>query len=145
MSATTNGGWPRSPEKFAVFVDRSMGRRSARGLAVLGLSPVWIGDVYPKAGALVPDVVWIHDSAKHGHAVITKDKRIWVNREEVQAILESGAKVFVIGNGNISSVAMALILGRHFLTIRRRLQRPGGCLWILHALKPIEKRHDTAT
>ena len=141
MSGGTGGGWPPSRDGYPVFVDRSMGRKAAAGMKVLGLDSVWIGEVYPNDGKLVPDVTWIHDAAAHGRAVITKDRKIVVNLEEFAAIRESGVKVFVVGNGGIGSVAMALILGRHWLTIRRRMKRPGGCLWVLHPLKPIYKQH----
>ena len=110
-------------------------------MRIFGLDVAWIGDVYPNDGKLVPDVVWIREAAAHKRSVITKDKKIWVNLEEVEAIRDSGAKVFVIGNGGIGSVSMGLILGRHWLTIRRRMRRPGGCLWVLHPLKPIAKHH----
>lgn len=79
MFAATGSGRPQSREERSVLVDRSMGKMAAKGLAVLGLHPVWIGEVYTNDAKLVPDVVWIHEAAQRGYPVITKDRTIWVN------------------------------------------------------------------
>lgn len=143
MSGSTVGSWPLSRKPGAVFVDRSIGKRTAFGLAILGLHPVWIGDVYENDGKLVDDVVWIPEASRLGYPILTKDRRIWVNPHEVDCVLESDARVFVVGDGNISSVRMALLFGRHFLPVRRRMNLPGGCLWILRPGKPIDRQHES--
>lgn len=142
MSGRTSAGWPPSRDPRAVFVDRSLGKRTLEGLRLMGLRPLHMGEVYENDGKGIEDVHWISEATERGYPIITKDKKLWINPGEVLIIRETGAQVFIVGAGDIGSVAMGLILGRHFLTVRRRMQRKGGCLWVLHPLRPIDKRHD---
>lgn len=142
MSDGTTGSWPQSRKPNAVFIDRCLGKRLPRGLAILGFSPLLMRDVYLNDGHRLEDPLWIYEAANAGYPIITSDKKIWVNPDEVDAVRDSGAKVFVVGRNDIPAAEAALIIGRHFLTIRRRMRKPGGCLWVLYPLKSIDKRHD---
>lgn len=142
MSGATVGNWPPSRSPNGIFVDRCLGKRLPYGLAVLGLDPLPMREVYDDDGNALEDVLWIYEAAAHGYPIITSDKAIATNPDEIDAVRDSGAKVFVVGRNDIPAAQAGLIIGRHFLTIRRRMRRPGGCLWVLHAVKPIEKLHE---
>lgn len=143
MSSDSVGNWPPSHSPRSIFIDRSIGKRTAFALAILGLEPLWIGEVYEQDGRFTDDLIWIHEAAEHGYPILTKDRRIWVNPDEIQAVKDSGARVFVIGDGQISAVKMAALFGRHFLPVRRRMRVDGGCLWILRPDRQIERQHET--
>lgn len=142
MSARRSTGWPTSREPHAVFVDRSLGKRLLAGLRLMGFRPLHMGEVYEDDGKGIEDVRWIAEATERGYPIVSKDKKLWVNPAEVMIIRETRARVFVVGMGDVGSAAMGLILGRHILTVRRRMRRDGGCLWVLPALRQIDKRHD---
>lgn len=54
-----------------------------------------------------PDVEWIEEAAKRGWPVLMKDKRIRYRRAELDAVIEHGARCFVVTRGGLTSIESA--------------------------------------
>lgn len=99
-------------------------------------------DYYGKTRAQsVQDVEWIREAAERGWVVVTANPRIARVEHEIGLICELGVNVFCLGNPNQNRELRALIVGRHYLTIRRRWRRSGPSFWRLY---PHETRKDIA-
>jgi hypothetical protein len=63
-----------------------------------------MSEVYGRRpGERVDDVTWITEMTSRGYALITSDSAITQNAIERQAILDCGAIVFIIPNGEITA------------------------------------------
>jgi hypothetical protein len=46
-------------------------------------------------------------------------------------LIESGARVFSLANGNYIADAKGVLFGRYWVSITRRSLAPGACFWTL--------------
>lgn len=88
-------------------------------------------DVYPDDGQKVQDEQWIADAAKHDFFVLTSNPAIVSVDHEIDLIEKLGIKVFCITNPQHTKEGRAMIFGRHWLRIVRRVRLDGPCFWRL--------------
>ncbi len=94
------------PPEF--FLDRSLGRHVvADALRAEGLAVQTLAERYPETEELVEDEVWIPEVTAAGLVILMKDDRIRRKPREQQAILESGARAFVVTNANLTGEQLA--------------------------------------
>lgn len=74
-----------------------------------------IQEVYPERHQFISDPEWLRKCAENDWVVVTGDKRIETVPENTQAVIETRARVFILGDS--SSVpeewAAAIIVGHH--------------------------------
>lgn len=112
------------PPERVFFTDRNLGRHLVpQRLREAGLQVEIHDDHFAQD---VADAVWLPEVAARGWVVLTADQNLRYNRLEREALLASGARVFVIvGRTTHQQKAEAVIRGRH--RIERLLQsRRGG-------------------
>ncbi|MBE7519610.1 MAG: hypothetical protein HS107_10250 [Thermoflexaceae bacterium] len=76
-----------------IFVDRSIPRAVAEGLRHYRQDLVYLDDRFPRS---TPDRVWLAEAGRQGWMVITRDKKIRTRPAERRALVESGARCFVL-------------------------------------------------
>jgi hypothetical protein len=119
-------GQPAEP-LLEFFLDRSLGRHIvAAALRAEGLVVQTLAERYPETDELVEDEVWIRDVTRDGLVILMKDDRIRRKPREQQAILESGARAFVVTNANLmgDQVAALYVENRHRMIQRARHPGP---------------------
>lgn len=115
-------------------MDRCLPRSTAKALAWFGHEVIHIEDYYGKQDAqFVEDVQWIRDAAKNGWTVVTANPKIVGVAHEIGLIEELEVNVFCLANAQLNKDTKAMILGRHYLTMRRRWKKSGPTFWRLHA------------
>ena len=113
------------PPEF--FLDRSLGRHVvADALRAEGLLVQTLADRYPEEEEFVDDEIWIHEVTTDGLVILMKDDRIRRKPREQEAILESGARAFVVTNANLTGTQLAelFVQNRHRIVQRSRHQGP---------------------
>ena len=99
-------GAARSEPVF--FIDRALGsRRVAQALSDAGARVEVHDDHFPKD---TPDEDWLPEVAARGWIVVTKDQRIAYRNLEKLAVAQSGARLFVLVNRNLSAASMSAAL-----------------------------------
>lgn len=99
------------PERIVVFVDRSLGRGYvADALRAAGVDVVLHDDHFDQHTL---DVEWLPAVASRGWIVLTKDKRIRFRSSERRALVNSGARMFVLVSGNARGEELASWIRRH--------------------------------
>ena len=96
-------------------------------------------DAYPGRSELVKDPEWIRDAGQAGFGAITANPDMLMNVPEMADVRRHGTHIFCIANPSQTVETKAMIVGRHFVAIVNRLQRPGPCFW---RLDPQGKRYD---
>jgi hypothetical protein len=112
------------PPEF--FADRSLGRHVVPdALRVVGLVVQTLAERYPETEEFVADEVWIREVTADGLIILMKDDRIRRKPREQQAILDSGARAFVVTNANLTGEELAerFVHNRH--RISQRCRTPG--------------------
>jgi predicted nuclease of predicted toxin-antitoxin system len=80
------------------FVDRCLGRTVHRALRAAGYEAIWGDDEFEQNAK---DLEWLPAIASEGWVLLTKDAAMRYNREEREAILESGMRCFVLASANL--------------------------------------------
>ncbi|WP_122940945.1 hypothetical protein [Brachybacterium sp. EE-P12] len=143
MSLTIESSWPQWRDN-QIFVDACLSKRIMTGIRMLGWDPIWIGQVYPNEGQRVPDLDWIEQCGMRGIPVLTKNVDIASVREEFDAVLEHGARIFALDVQRASMFAQMAVIGRHYFNLRSRMKSPAPCFWELPVFTPPVKRIDGA-
>ena len=73
----------------------------------------------------VADKDWIVEATAHGLILLHKDKRIRYNPIEKAALIESRARSFALGNGNLTGADSASRLLEHWTEIEKAARRDG--------------------
>lgn len=138
---STGSGRPR-PRKSdqIVLVDRCLAPEVAYELSkVDGLHGIPLCDHYgnPTAEAL-EDITFLSEAGRRGWGVLTQNPRMWQVPLERTCITMHGTRVFSLDDANASKTLKGMVLGRHLLSIRRRLKRSDPCFWRL-TLQAIRK------
>lgn len=94
-----------------------------------GVEVVTLANWYPETEEFVPDEEWIRDATQAGLVILMKDDRIRRRPHERQAILESGARAFVITNAALTGPAMAKLFVSNLNRIRQRSRHPGPYIY----------------
>lgn len=112
------------------FLDRSLGRHVVAGaLRREGVFVQTLAERYPEDEQFVDDEVWIRDVTADGLAILMKDDRVRRKPRERQAILESGAKAFVVTNANLRGDQLAQLFVENRHRIAQRCRRPGPFIY----------------
>ncbi|MFF5325362.1 hypothetical protein ACFY2Y_16790 [Janibacter hoylei] len=131
---STVGGRPR-PRKTdqILLVDRCLAPEVADEISKMdGLYGIALKEHYgDQAAQQLADVTFLAEAGQRGWGVLTQNPRMWQVPQERDCIIESGTRVFSLDDPNANKTLKGLVLGRHLLSIRRRLKRQDPCFWRL--------------
>ncbi len=139
-SWTTFRGFPRLPKgRTGILVDRCLPKGIAPTFSRFkGFHAIDLAEVYDDSER-TPDVQFLTDAGDHGWAVFTQNDEMLREPDEMAAIREHGTRVFTLTSSQLTVAGKGVLFGRHLVTIRRRLARPGPCFWRLYEDR---KSHD---
>lgn len=130
----TGSGRPR-PRKgdHILLVDRCLAPEVAYEISKLdGLYGVPLRDHYgDETAQQLEDITFLTEAGQCGWGVLTQNPRMWQVPQERTCIIDNGTRVYSLDDPNASKTLEGLVLGRHLLSVRRRLQRPNPCFWRL--------------
>ncbi len=89
------------------------------------------GDITAQA---LEDITFLTEAGRRGWGVLTQNPRMWQVPQERACIIENHVRVVSLDDPNASKTLKGIVLGRHLLSIRRRLRRPDPCFWRLRLL-----------
>ena len=115
-------GRPAEPP-LEYFLDRSLGRHVvADALRAEGLVVQTLAERYPETEEFVQDEDWIREATADGLVILMKDDSIRRKPREQQAILDSGARAFVVTNASLTGPQLAelFVENRHRIIQRSR-------------------------
>lgn len=128
-------GW-RKPRNtvLAVLLDRSIDHRLAKELRrIPGCYAKSLAEMYGDERAQkMEDVEFLGDAGRNGWVVWTQNPRMWRVPTERGQIIASRTHVFTMGSATMTLSGKGFVLGRHFLSIKRRHGRTGHCFWRLY-------------
>lgn len=128
----TGSGRPR-PRKgdHILLVDRCLAPEVAYEISKMdGLHAVPLRDQYgDNTAQRLEDVTFLAEAGQRGWGVLTQNPRMWQVPQERSCIIVNHARVFSLDDPNASKTLKGLVLGRHLLSIRRRLHRQDPCFW----------------
>lgn len=121
-------GQPAEPPEF--FLDRSLGRHIvATALRAAELVVQTLAERYPETEEFVQDEIWIREVTEDGLVILMKDDRIRRKPREQQAILDSGARAFVVTNANLTGEQLAALFFENRHRIIQRSRHPGPYIY----------------
>lgn len=130
----TGSGRPR-PRKGdqILLVDRCLAPEVAYEICKMdGLHGIPLRDHYgDEAAQGLEDITFLAEAGQRGWGVLTQNPRMWQVPQERTCIVTHRTRVFSLDDPNASKTLKGLVLGRHLLSIRRRLERPDPCFWRL--------------
>ena len=83
-------------------------------------------------GEHVDDVVWIEYVGSNDWIALCVNPTMNTIQREVDMIKKSGARVFSLGSPQMVEEMKFFVFGQRWLSIVRRAQRPGPCLWRIY-------------
>jgi PIN like domain len=98
---------PSQPDRLIFFTDANLGRRIVPEALRAAGEEVKVHDDCFAAGT--QDLVWLRKVGRNGWIVLTKDSRIRYRRNEMEALLSSGTRSFVLVSRNMPGVEIAKI------------------------------------
>lgn len=121
-----------------MLLDRSVDYRFAKELRrVPGLYAKSLSEMYgDDVAQSLADVVFLEEAGRHGWMVWTQNPTMWRVDAERQAIERHGTHVFNLGSANLTNPGKGFVFGRHFLSIKRRVGKPGPSFWRLYPDRP---------
>ncbi len=132
MSTANGRPGPRRSDQI-LLVDRCLAPEVAYEISKLdGLYGLPLHEHYGDDRAQrLEDITFLTEAGQRGWGVLTQNPRMWRVPQERRGILDNATRVFSLDDPNASKTLKGLVLGRHLLSIRRRLQRHGACFWRL--------------
>jgi hypothetical protein len=131
---STGSGRPR-PRKgdHILLVDRCLAPEVAYEISKLdGLHGVPLRDHYgDETAQQLEDITFLTEAGQRGWGVLTQNPRMWQVPQERDCIIDNRIRVYSLDDPNASKTLKGLVLGRHLLSVRRRLQRTDPCFWRL--------------
>lgn len=128
-------GWktPRNTV-LPVLLDRSIDHRLAAELRrIPGCYAKSLAEMYGDQRAQqMEDVEFIEDAGKYGWVVWTQNPKMWLVPSERGQIIASKTHVFTMGSATMTLSGKGFVLGRHFLSIKRRHRNQSHCFWRLY-------------
>ena len=117
--------------RTGVLVDRCLPRRVSLAIGHFkDFQGAYLHDVFTNATA-TEDVQFLSAAGHHGWCVFTQNPDMVEVDDERDAVERNGTKVFCLAEATYGLEGTGMIFGRHLLTIRRRLNQPGECFWLL--------------
>jgi hypothetical protein len=98
------------PDRLVFFTDVNLGRNLVPEALRNAGEEVKVHDDCFAAGT--HDSVWLREVGRNGWVVLTKDSKIRYRRNEMEALLSSGARSFVLVSRNLPGSEMAKIFVR---------------------------------
>jgi hypothetical protein len=118
------------------FLDRSLGRHLvADALRAVGVSVQTMAERYPETEEFIVDETWIRDVTADGLVTLMKDDQIRRKPLEQRAVLESGARAFVVTNANLKGYEVAALFVENRHRIMQRARRPGPYIYGVYAVR----------
>ena len=120
----------RAESQLEFFLDRSLGRHVvADALRAVGVPVQVMAERDPETEEFVEDETWIREVTADGLVILMKDDQIRRKPREQQAVLESGARAFVVTNASLrgDEVAALFVENRH--RIMQRARKPGPFIY----------------
>jgi predicted nuclease of predicted toxin-antitoxin system len=116
--------WSKPPSRTVFFLDRSLGKIDvATALRQAGAQVEVHDDHFPPDAR---DELWLRRVGENGWAILTKDRKIRYRTIEREALLTSGARVFVLTAGDLRGAEMAAIFVKALPKIERLLKTRQG-------------------
>ena len=84
---------------------------------------------YPETEEFVEDEDWIREVTRDGLVILMKGDQIRRKPREQQAILDSGARAFVVTNANLTGERVAALFVENRFRIIQRARRPGPYIY----------------
>lgn len=138
MSSPTSRGSKPSSSAPRILVDRCISPRFAAVLRKSGLDCSSLAEVFGNGRAeQMQDVEWIGWAAANGYAVLTANPKMLKVPLEREAILTHGTQVFCIAKPDTTKEDKAYLIGRHILSILRKMKTDDACFWRLYMSAPI--------
>ena len=131
---STASGRPRPRRTDVILlVDRCLAPEVAYEISKMdGLYGVPLHEHYgDKAAQHLEDLTFLAEAGHRSWGVLTQNPRMWQVPQERDCIVIHRARVFSLDDPNASKTLKGLVLGRHLLSIRRRLGRQDPCFWRL--------------
>lgn len=88
-----------------------------------------MAEFYPETEELVEDQTWIREVTSNELVILMKDDQIRRKPREQQAILESGARAFVVTNANLTGDQVAALFVENRYRIIQRARKPGPYIY----------------
>lgn len=112
---------PSPPERLVFFTDENLGRQVVpQALRNAGEQVIAFRERFA-GGTKHP--VWLPEVGRNGWVLLTKDSRIRYRRNEMQALLSSGARSFVLVSRNLPGLEMAEIFVKALPAIKKMCMR----------------------
>jgi PIN like domain len=127
------------PHELTYFIDRDLGLRFSQALQSAGLRVERADDHFRNDA---PDDVWLPIVASRGWVAVTRDGRIRYSPLALAALMNSGARLFVIV-GKLKAAETAEVFLRHRKKVERvvaaetaafiaKIRRDGVTIWLRH-------------
>lgn len=132
MNTGSGRSKPRKTDSI-LLVDRCLAPEVAYEVSKMdGLYGIALRDHYGDRDAQqLSDVTFLAEAGEQGWGVLTQNPRMWQVPHERDCITDSRTRVFSLNDPNANKTLKGLVLGRHLLSIRRRLKRQDPCFWRL--------------
>ena len=130
MSTEPGRPGPRRSD-LILLVDRCLAPEVAYEISKMdGLYGVPLRDHYgDETAQMLEDVTFLAEAGQRGWGVLTQNPRMWHVPQERSCIVDNRTRVFSLDDPNASKTLKGLVLGRHLLSVRRRLHRPDPSFW----------------
>jgi len=115
------------------LVDRCLAPEVAYEISKMdGIYGIALKDHYgDNVAQRLADVTFLAEAGERCWGVLTQNPRMWQVPQERMCITASRTRVFSLDDPNANKTLKGLVLGRHLLSIRRRLKRQDPCFWRL--------------
>ncbi len=132
MSTESGRPKPRRTD-LILLVDRCLSPEIAYEISKMdGLYGIPLFEQYgDEVAQQLTDVTFLTEAGRSDWGVLTQNPRMWQVPQERACIIANRTRVFSLDDPNASKTLKGLVLGRHLLSIRRRLGRRDACFWRL--------------
>ena len=112
---------PSPPEQLVFFTDENLGRHTLpESLRRAGEQVIAFHERFSSG---TKDPLWLPEVGANGWVLLTKDSRIRYRRNEMQALLSSRARSFVLVSSNLRGPEIAQIFVKALPRMKRLCQR----------------------
>ncbi|HJT82513.1 MAG TPA: hypothetical protein VJ719_15060 [Chthoniobacterales bacterium] len=116
--------FPSPPESLTFFTDENLGRQVVP--QALRNADEKVIAFHERFASGTKDEVWLHEVGRNGWVLLTKDSKIRYRQNEMQALLASGAKSFVLVSANLPGPEIAQIFLKGLPRIKRICSKRRG-------------------
>lgn len=115
---------PSQPENLVFFTDENLGRYIVP--QALRHADAEVIAFHEKFASGTEDPVWLPEVAKNRWVFLTKDSKIRYRRNEMRALLSSGARSFVLVSANLPGPEIAQVFVKALAGMRKMCARQQG-------------------